>query len=52
MRSAILGARVPGGLGNEGDLMLLGGWRSRAMLDRYPRRQPQIGLPKHIDVFR
>jgi integrase/recombinase XerC len=21
--------------GNEGDLMLLGGWRSRAMLDRY-----------------
>jgi hypothetical protein len=44
MRSAILGARVPGGWGNEGDLMLLGGWRSRAMLDRYPRRQPQIGL--------
>jgi site-specific recombinase XerD len=23
--------------GNEGDLMLLGGWRSRAMLDRYGR---------------
>ena len=28
--------RTPSGrLGNEGDLMLLGGWRNRALLDRY-----------------
>ena len=34
------------GRGNEGDLMLLGGWRSRAMLDRYGRR------PRLISFFR
>ena len=45
MRSATPG-RMRSGRGNEGDLMLLGGWRSRAMLDRYERR------PRLISFFR
>jgi integrase len=38
--------------GNEGDLMLLGGWRSRAMLDRYGKAAAADRLPKRIDVCR
>ena len=34
-RHPYLGPRLRAAGGNEGDLMLLGGWRSRAMLDRY-----------------
>jgi hypothetical protein len=31
----VLGVGVPAASGSEGDLMALGGWRSRTMLDRH-----------------